>query len=331
MLCQIKNEPNQREYPALILCEIKIDCVYPLVHIVYHRHSEFVMKMNQIKVKYDGLSLQGKQVLVVGGTAGIGKGIALRFARTNANVTIIGRNQERGQAVVEEMQSISPDANFAFIPCNAELLSNVKKTCSDLNVPRVDYLILSQGMATIQGRTETLEGIDQKLALHFYSRMQFINQLTHLLIKSANPRVLSVLSAGIHSSYSKYREDVELKHNYSLKNAADAAGFYTDIALTAFSRQYPHITFIHSAPGFVNSNWGTEMPLWIRKPLNIIKSLFGRSIHECAEYLCDALFDPGLKGGFHLRGSDAQVASIHSSQEEAFPIVWQHVQDVLQK
>lgn len=56
--------------------------------------------------------------------------------------------------------------------------------------------------------------------------------------------VLNILSAGVHSSYTKF-DDIELNKNYSISNAANAAGFYTDLALDKLSRLHPQISFQH--------------------------------------------------------------------------------------
>ncbi len=45
----------------------------------------------------------GKTVLVTGGTSGIGRACALRFAKEGANVIIAGRSKEKGQAIVEKI------------------------------------------------------------------------------------------------------------------------------------------------------------------------------------------------------------------------------------
>ncbi len=48
----------------------------------------------------------GKTVLVTGGTSGIGRACAMRFAKEGANVIIAGRSKEKGQAIVEKMKSV---------------------------------------------------------------------------------------------------------------------------------------------------------------------------------------------------------------------------------
>lgn len=47
--------------------------------------------------------LNGKTAIVTGGTAGIGKAIALAFAKNGARVAIFGQNEERGREVAAEL------------------------------------------------------------------------------------------------------------------------------------------------------------------------------------------------------------------------------------
>ena len=104
------------------------------------------------------------------------------------------------------------------------------------------------------------------MALHYYGRMSFIVNLLPLLRAAPAPRVLSVLSGGVHSPHAAYAGDPTLKDSYSLSAAANAAGFYNDLGLDALSRlpENAGVTFAHASPGFVNTRWGTEMPWYVR-------------------------------------------------------------------
>lgn len=58
--------------------------------------------------------MQDKVVLVTGGATGIGRGVALRFAREGARVVIVGRTRETGEATAAELDAIS--AGSCFLP-----------------------------------------------------------------------------------------------------------------------------------------------------------------------------------------------------------------------
>jgi NADPH-dependent F420 reductase len=53
------------------------------------------------------------RVAVVGGTAGIGYGIALRLAKAGGDVVIGGRQAEKSQRVAGEARSVLPDATIS--------------------------------------------------------------------------------------------------------------------------------------------------------------------------------------------------------------------------
>jgi NAD(P)-dependent dehydrogenase (short-subunit alcohol dehydrogenase family) len=205
--------------------------------------------------------MKPRTALVIGATSGIGHGIARALARNGCHVTISGRSVAKGQEIVEELKQLSREAkfeglNFKYVPCDSLLIKNINKMTDDYKQENesLDILVLTQGIATLNGLTETSEGIDEKLALHYYGRFAYIKFLLPLLRKStAPPKVLTILSGGVHTPYAQYMTDPMLKANYSVGTAANAAGFYNDLAVDTFSEQpeNANITFIHSGPGFV--------------------------------------------------------------------------------
>lgn len=114
----------------------------------------------------------------VGGTSGIGAGMARAFARHrngDAHIIIIGRNRAAAEEVIASFPKPTGKEQHEFVECDVTLMRNVRKTTSELveRLPKVNFLVLTQGMMTMKGRDETDEGIDRKLALHYYSRWRF--------------------------------------------------------------------------------------------------------------------------------------------------------------
>jgi NAD(P)-dependent dehydrogenase (short-subunit alcohol dehydrogenase family) len=58
------------------------------------------------------MTMQEKVVLVTGGATGIGRGIALRFAREGARVVVAGRTRETGQAMEHELRAFHDGSRF---------------------------------------------------------------------------------------------------------------------------------------------------------------------------------------------------------------------------
>ena len=61
------------------------------------------------------MNVKDRVAVVTGGTAGIGKAIALRLAQAGADVVIFGRNTERGEQVAKEIQEHGQKGNFVQV------------------------------------------------------------------------------------------------------------------------------------------------------------------------------------------------------------------------
>lgn len=92
------------------------------------------------------MRLKNKVALISGGTSGIGEATAALFATEGAKVTITGRNQERGQAVVEGIVKNGGEAIFvgADVRSAAECRDAVEQTLGAFK--RLDILFNNAGV-----------------------------------------------------------------------------------------------------------------------------------------------------------------------------------------
>lgn len=175
--------------------------------------------------------------IFVGGTSGIGQAAAQAFAqhtKGNAHIILIGRSREAAESIISSFPK-SSTGKYEFVQCDATLMKSVRSTTDELlsRLPKINYLFASTGMMTLSGRDETSEGIDKKLALHYYSRWKFVNELMPLLHKAKddgeNAGVVTILAAG--QGWKIDVDDLGLKKGYSARAAAKAAPAYNDLMI----------------------------------------------------------------------------------------------------
>lgn len=94
--------------------------------------------------------LKGKHALITGGTAGIGKEIALAFARAGAHVAIFGTNAERSAQVVAELNQvkISDDQTFTAEMVNVSDTKAIEAAVQKLVAAwgKIDILVNNAGI-----------------------------------------------------------------------------------------------------------------------------------------------------------------------------------------
>ncbi|MFD2307683.1 SDR family NAD(P)-dependent oxidoreductase [Enterococcus termitis] len=90
------------------------------------------------------MGIKGKTALVTGSTKGIGKAIAVAFAKEGANVLINGRNEQEVQQVVTELNQQYPSATAQAATGDIVNPAHREKLFSQF--PKVDILINNMGI-----------------------------------------------------------------------------------------------------------------------------------------------------------------------------------------
>jgi 3-oxoacyl-[acyl-carrier protein] reductase len=93
---------------------------------------------------------KGKTVLITGGTAGIGRSIALEFALHGANVAIFGTNEGRAKEVVVELNAaaVDPEQKFTYRLADISHSQEVERLINQLIVDfgKIDVLVNNAGI-----------------------------------------------------------------------------------------------------------------------------------------------------------------------------------------
>ncbi|EWC47397.1 hypothetical protein DRE_00365 [Drechslerella stenobrocha 248] len=228
----------------------------------------------------------GLVALFVGATSGIGEHTLRTFfeAAPSPRVYFIGRSQSSADRIIASLQPLNPNGHLEFIQADVSLLKNVDEAVKKFSAKEkeLNLLMMSQGFLTLEGRVETAEGLDTKLALNYFSRARFIQHLLPALTaatstKSDNPvgaRVISVLSAGMEGPINF--ADFELKTTFSLRNAGAQAVSFNSASAKYLATQHPSIGFIHSYPGAVETPIleSSRMPWYVKVPARVVIPFF---------------------------------------------------------
>lgn len=168
--------------------------------------------------------------------------------------------------------------------------------------------------------------------------------------------MVSVLSPGLESA-SFDLDNLDLKKNFSLRNAAYHAITMTDFAFEEMAKANPTVSFVHSFPGAVKTGFVNEAGFAVRAAINLVAVLFSPFFMDLGEsgerhlYAATSAVYPARHGdeagvdigtekvikgsagetcsGAYLVGSDGEFKANEKvlkmlREKDAGPKVWEH-------
>ena len=143
--------------------------------------------------------LKAKKALITGGTAGIGKEIAVTFAKQGADVAIFGTNAERAAQVIKELEQakVLPEQHFDCFIVNVSEKSSVESAIQQLLAKwgQVDVLINNAGITRdglLMRMTE--EDWDQVIDVNLKSVYNTCQALVRSMIKAKGGKIINISS-----------------------------------------------------------------------------------------------------------------------------------------
>jgi NAD(P)-dependent dehydrogenase (short-subunit alcohol dehydrogenase family) len=145
------------------------------------------------------MSMRDKTALITGSTDGVGRRVAIELGKRGANVLVHGRNAERAQAVIHEIDKGGGRA--AFYPADLSSLAEVRALAAAVarDHDRLHILINNAGIGTRTGgsqRRTSADGHELRFAVNYLAGFLLTRLLLPLVKASVPARIVNVASAG---------------------------------------------------------------------------------------------------------------------------------------
>ncbi|TAL63587.1 MAG: SDR family NAD(P)-dependent oxidoreductase [Bacteroidetes bacterium] len=218
-------------------------------------------------------------VLITGGTDGIGKASAKELVKLGYNVIIVGNTEEKGKTVVDEIKQTTPEGHIQFWKADLSLILDVWRI-SKLFLSKfkhLDTLILCAFQMQPK-RKLTSEGLEKTFALYYLCRFALIQYLDSAIGIMGETRIIDFATPG--QNYGKIDfSDIAMEKNYSAINALKRGSFCNDLIAIEYSKRAvkKRVTFILACPGTVRTGVINPYPQPHKSILKVYLWLFGTS------------------------------------------------------
>ncbi|HEX4113869.1 MAG TPA: SDR family oxidoreductase [Stellaceae bacterium] len=265
--------------------------------------------------------MQGKVCVITGATSGLGLEAAQRLAQLGANLVLVGRDRDRGEAALLRLRGAVPEVSVRMHYADLSLMSEQKRVATEIRdaEPRIDVLINNAG-ALFASRHETEEGLELSFALNHMAYFVVTNILLDRLRGAAPSRIVSTAS-GAHRGQRLDFADLQAENHYS----GMAVYGRSKLANILFTRELARrlagseVTANCLHPGFVATRFGNDNGLIARVGIRIAQ-LGAIPVAKGAEtivYLASSPEVAGASGGYYQKSRLARPSAEAQSDEAA--------------
>ncbi len=218
--------------------------------------------------------MQGKTVLVTGGTGGIGRATAEGLARLGARVGIVGRDRTRAEHAADEIRERTGAGPVDVFVADLSAQTEVRHLAEDVlsTYPRLDVLVNNVGGYWAH-RHISADGLEHTFALNHLAPFLLTNLLLERLTTSGSSRVVNV-SSGAQSMGRIDFDDLQGARRYNGQRAYNQSKLANVLFTYELSRRIEGTgvtaTVLH--PGVVRTSFGQEdSGRWMRLMLPAVR------------------------------------------------------------
>ena len=159
--------------------------------------------------------MDGKVVVVTGGTSGIGQVAAAELARQGARIILIARDPVRAARALADVSGAGPGVTHRVVYADLASIAETRRAAAEIAAaePRIDVLINNAG-ALFNRRRLSPDGLEMTFAVNHMAYFVLTERLRPTLLKSGSARIVNTAS-GAHRGAALDFDDLQAERAYS--------------------------------------------------------------------------------------------------------------------
>jgi NAD(P)-dependent dehydrogenase (short-subunit alcohol dehydrogenase family) len=270
--------------------------------------------------------MDGKTVVITGGTSGIGEVVAERLAQMGGRIVLVARDKSRADATLKRLRERAPNLAHCAYYADLTRLAEMKRVAAEIAAaePRIDVLINNAG-ALFSKRQVTQDGLESTFALNHMAYFVVSEALRERLTACAPARIVNTASDAHHGGALDFN-DLQLERSFSATKAYNRSKLCNILFTRELARRLrgTGVTANCLHPGFVATRLGDESGGLISHLVRVAK-FFAISPERGAQtvvYLASAPEVAGLTGQYFCESRPAKPAPA-ALDDRAASLLWE--------
>jgi NAD(P)-dependent dehydrogenase (short-subunit alcohol dehydrogenase family) len=205
--------------------------------------------------------MKGKTCLITGANSGIGKVMALEIAKRGANVVMVCRSRESGEAVKSEIVRESGNESVELMLADLSSMKQVRDLAVEFRQKHDKlHVLINNAALWPTKKIMTSEGLETQFAINHLSHFLLTNLLLDIIKSSAPARIINT-SSGLHKRAKIDFDNLQAEKRYKHMRVYGQTKLENVLFTKELSRRLSGtgVTVNSFTPGMASTNLGRYM------------------------------------------------------------------------
>lgn len=266
--------------------------IYPfLITLKASKYDEQVGRIQPKSLSELQSIYKKKKVLIIGGTRGVGRGIALTVGKAGADVTVVGRSENTGEATLhllnQQQQEARTGQRIDYVQGDIGSVRSAKECVKSLSKyasrnGKFDYVFVTAAIFPYWDDLMNEDGLERSFGIAVIGRYMIYNNLK-LILKPESGRMLNVLAAGMDD----YPFDLDLASGSTTNGSFfqyvmnfACGNEMMMIGLRQRNKFYSNVTRVSTHPGMLKTDLHRGQGWWLDVLEGVLVKLIGFTEEE---------------------------------------------------